>query len=164
MFREMRRIKQRLSQEECNKILREQPDGVLAVLGDEGYPYAVPVNYVYQKNRIIFHSAVSGHKVEAMKNCDKVSFCVVAKRAVVGAELTTYFQSVIAFGKVRRLTEADEIRDAATALGLKFLPDREKVAAEIEGAMSRLACYAIEIEHCTGKEAIELVRARNNPE
>ncbi len=55
MFREMRRNSQQLPQEEVLKILEEGSFGVLALLGDQGYPYGVPVSFVYQDEKIYFH-------------------------------------------------------------------------------------------------------------
>ncbi|MBP3901898.1 MAG: pyridoxamine 5'-phosphate oxidase family protein, partial [Blautia sp.] len=78
MFREMMRIKQQLSQEECIEILKKEPRGVLSVLGDDGYPYGMPINQYYceEDGKIYFHSGKKGHKVDAIKRCDKASFCV----------------------------------------------------------------------------------------
>ena len=98
MFREMRRKNQLLTKEEAEKILENGTSGTLALLGDEGYPYCVPISYVYNNNKIYFHSAKSGHKIDAVKNCDKASFCVIDKDEVKPQEYTTYFRSVIAFG------------------------------------------------------------------
>ena len=107
MFREMRRNKQQLSNEECGEILRKSTAGVLAVSGDDGYPYAVPLSYVYCDNKIYFHSAKSGHKIDGIKNNSKVSFCVIAKDEIIPEKFTTYFRSVIVFGKARILESMD---------------------------------------------------------
>ena len=112
MFREMRRNKQQLSCEECEEILRKSTAGVLAVSGDDGYPYAVPLSYVYCDNKIYFHSAKSGHKIDGIKNNSKVSFCVIAKDEIIPEKFTTYFRSVIVFGKARILESMDEILPA----------------------------------------------------
>ena len=56
MFRPMRRFKQQLTMERCEEILQKGSYGVLAVLGDEGYPYTVPLNYHYHNGKIFFHS------------------------------------------------------------------------------------------------------------
>lgn len=97
-FREMRRKRQMLSAKESEEILRRMTNGTLALHGDGGYPYAVPVSYVYSDGRIYFHTAMQGHKVDALMRDDKVSFCVVEQDDVKPAEFTTYFRSVIAFG------------------------------------------------------------------
>ena len=156
MFRSMRRFKQQLSNEECEEILNNCSSGVLAVIGDNGYPYAVPLSYVYLNNKIYFHCAKEGHKVDAININDKVSFCVVAKDEVVSEELTTYFKSVIIFGKAKKL-DGEELRNAAIQLGLKYYNNKDAVNKEVEKAFTRMACYEINIEHITGKQAKELM-------
>ena len=91
-FRPMRRIRQQLSHEDAEQILQHSTSGVLSVNGDEGYPYAVPVSYVYADGKIYFHSALQGHKVDAIRNNPKVSFCVIAQDDVKPMEFTTYFK------------------------------------------------------------------------
>lgn len=160
MFREMRRFRQQLSAAETEELLREGSYGVLGVLGDDGYPYTVPVNYVYAAGKVYFHCAREGHKLDALRRCDKVSFCVVTRDELVREELTTYFQSAIVFGRARVLEEEGEIFRAMELLGLKYDPDRARVDAEIERERKALCCVEITVEHMTGKEAIELTRAR----
>ena len=160
MFRPMRRIKQQLSDEEAKSVLEHGTSGVLALLGDEGYPYAVPLSYVFDGSRIIFHSAVSGHKIDAVKGCEKASFCVIEKDEIIPDEYTTYFRSVIAFGKIRILA-SDEARAAAVLLGAKYRPGfSEELSATVERNLDKMCIFALEIEHLTGKEAIELVKAK----
>jgi len=160
MFRSMRRAGQQLSAEETERVLTEGRTGVLAVLGDEGYPYAVPLNYVYRDGRIIFHCAKSGHKMDALRGCDKVSFCVIEADEVVPERLLTRFRSAIAFGRARVLEDPAEIRAAARLFGLKYNPDAEAIEKEIDREWPALACVEIAIEHMTGKEAQELSRER----
>jgi len=98
MFREMRRFRQALSQDDCAEVLRRNSSGVLAVSGDDGYPYAVPLSYVYAGSKLYFHCAPVGHKIDAIEKNSKVSFCVIDKDEVVPEKYTTYFRSVILFG------------------------------------------------------------------
>lgn len=121
-FRKMRRFRQQLDTEECEKILSESTSGTLALLGDGGYPYAIPLSHVYVNGKIYFHSAKSGHKVDAIKSCDKTSYCVVATDDVKPSEFTTYFRSVIAFGKIHIVESEEERLSAAMSLGEKFNP------------------------------------------
>ena len=160
MFRKMRRFKQQLSDAEALCILEAGRTGVLAVLGDGGYPYAVPVNYVYADGKLYLHGARTGHKIDAIRRCDKVSFCVVAQDTVVKEELTTYFRSAVAFGRARVLEAEEDICRAAALLGLKYSGDKALVQQEIARERKALGCIEIEIEHLTGKEAIELTRQR----
>ena len=160
MFRKMRRFKQQLPQEETEKILENGKTGILAVNGDDGFPYVVPVNYVYKNGRLYFHGATAGHKYDAMLRSNKVSFCVIDKDDVVAEKLTTHYRSVIVFGIVR-LVAGDELVQAAYDLGIKYYNNDETVRWEIARELSTLACFEISIEHMTGKEAIELTRMRN---
>ena len=157
MFRPMRRFKQQLSENECKEILNKSKSGVLAVIGDDGYPYAVPLSYVYLNNKIYFHSAKEGHKIDALAKNNKVSFCVVTKDDVVPEELTTYFKSVIIFGKAKKL-EGDELRNAAIQLGLKYYNNENAVKKEVDAALNRMLCFEISIEHISGKQAKELIK------
>ena len=138
MFREMRRKKQALPPEECAEILRRGTSGVLAVLGDGGYPYAVPLSYVYDGEKIFFHCAKSGHKLDAIRQNSKVSFCVIDQDQIVPEEYTTYFRSVIVFGTARILTQEDEMRGPIEKLAARYAPDdREGREEEIEREISQ---------------------------
>lgn len=161
MFREMRRVKCKLNRETAEQILREGDFGVLAMSGDNGYNYAVPLNYAVEGNKIYFHSALTGHKLDAMRNNDKVSFCVVGKHTVVADEFTTYFTSIIAFGRIKIVednSDPDKLR------GLELLADKysPNVAPKLrEKELSRISAVVVpvlEIEHLTGKAARELIR------
>jgi hypothetical protein len=107
MFREMRRNKQLLSMEDTISVMDRCTNGVIACLGDDDYPYAVPVSYVYFNEKIYFHSAKAGHKIDAVAKNPKVSFAVIDEDTIVSKEYTSYFRSVIAFGKAR-IAEGDE--------------------------------------------------------
>ena len=161
MFREMRRKRQQLTEAECVEILRKNTSGVLAVFGDDGYPYAVPLSYVYDDGTLYFHCAKSGHKLDAIKACDKVSFCVIDQDLVVPEEYTTYFRSVISFGRASIMTQEDEIRGAIEKLAIKYYPDdsKENRDSAIEKEYKAMRMVRIQIEHMSGKEAIELVNA-----
>lgn len=164
MFREMRRKNQVLSQEDCVAILNQGTSGVLAVLGDEGYPYAVPLSYVYRDGKLYFHSAVSGHKLDAIRANPKASFCVIGQDHIVPEEYTTYFRSVIAFGVVRVMEDAAEKRKVIEALALQYAPEDtpESRMAAIDRDWERLCLLEFSIEHLSGKEAIELARKRRS--
>lgn len=160
MFREMRRKRQLLSNEESIDILNNGTAGVLALSGDDGYPYAVPVSYVYDNFKIYFHGAKAGHKIDAVRKCSKASFCVIDQDKIIPEEYTTYFRSVIAFGKVRILEDEKEIRNAVEKLAIKYHPKDSE--AHRNQAIARewapLCMIEFSVEHMTGKEAIELVR------
>lgn len=160
MFREMRRGKQLLSMEDTIAVMERCTNGVLACLGDEDYPYAVPLSYVYFNSKIYFHSAKAGHKIDAIAKNPKVSFSIVDEDTIVSEKYTTYFRSVIAFGKAR-IVEGDERLEAFKALVEKYSGDQPEDAKnkEITGC-TQAYVIAIDVEHITGKEAIEYVKAK----
>ena len=160
MFRELRRKKQALSKEESDAILNSGTSGVLALAGDDDYPYAVPISYVYDGKKIYFHCAQSGYKLDAIRRNPKASFCVIGQDHIVPERYTTYFRSVIVFGTVRILENEEEKRAAIEKLALKYAPDdsaenREKA---IEREWKPLCMLEMTPEHISGKEAIELTK------
>lgn len=161
MFRELRRKRQQITEAECIEILRENTSGVLAVFGDDGYPYAVPLSYVYDNGTLFFHCAKSGHKLDAIKACDKASFCMIDQDLVIPKEYTTYFRSVILFGRASIMTQEDEIRGVIEKLAIKYYPDdsRENRDSAIEKEYKAMCMVRFQIEYMSGKEAIELVNA-----
>lgn len=161
-FREMRRKRQQLSDEESYAILQKATSGTLALLGDGDYPYAVPISYVFSEGKLYFHSALSGHKVDAIRSCDRASFCVVAQDDVKPAMYTTFFRSVIAFGRIHIVDDEAEKLAAARLLGNRYNPHQdEALQKELENGLTRMLVIRLDIEHLTGKESIELVGQRN---
>ena len=162
LFREMRRKKQALPWEESVAILEKGTAGVLALSGDEGYPYAVPMSYVYDGKKIYFHCAKSGHKLDAIQRNAKASLCVVARDDVVPEQYTTYYQSVIVFGTLRVLEGESEKRAAIEKLAVKYAPEHAVAArnATIEREWEPLCMLEMTVEHITGKEAKELALAK----
>ena len=164
----MRRKRQELPKEECEKILRNATAGVLSVLGDGGYPYGVPMSFVYAEGKLYFHSAVEGHKLDAIAKNDKCSFTIINQDEIHPDEYTTYFRSVIAFGRIRRLGSREDILHGLQLLGGKYNPgDHVGLQHEIDKSVAmpggiphtRVTVLRMEIDHISGKEAIELVRA-----
>ena len=158
-FRAMRRKRQQLSEKENISILQKATAGTLALLGDNGYPYAVPISYVYADDgKLYFHSTLSGHKIDAIRNCDKASFCVIDKDDVQPEKYTTYFRSVIAFGRIHIIEDAQEKLETARLLGDRYNPNQEEaLQKEMEKGLSRMVMIRFDIEHLTGKQAIEMV-------
>ena len=159
MFRGMRRKSQLLTFEECENILNKKTSGVLALSGDNGYPYAVPLSYVYSNGSIYFHSATDGHKIDAIKSCNKASFCVIDEDTIVPGEYTTYFSSVIAFGEIRILEDKNEKMEAIKKLAAKYSPleSEEKTLGTINSGWERFCMLRLSIEHLSGKHAKELI-------
>lgn len=162
MFQTMRRKRQELSREDTAAILERRASGVLALAEEGGFPYAVPLSYVYTGDKLYFHCAKSGHKLELIRQNLKASFCVVDQDQIVPEEYTTYFRSAIVFGELRVMEDGPEKRAAIEALAAKYDPEgpadgRQK---EIDREWGALCVLEMKISHMTGKEAIELVRAR----
>jgi uncharacterized protein len=161
MFRPMRRKKQLLPEAETVAMLESCTSGVLALQGDDDYPYAVPLSFVHDDGKLYFHAAVKGHKMDAIERSAKASFCVIAADDIVPEKFTTYFRSAVAFGKVRVVTDEDEKRHGLVRLAEKYSPDYlDAVGAEIDGDWRRVSVIALDIEHVTGKAAMELVKDR----
>ncbi|MBQ8913502.1 MAG: pyridoxamine 5'-phosphate oxidase family protein [Lachnospiraceae bacterium] len=153
MFRKMRRFKQQISEEECKRILTEEPRGVLSMMGDDGYPYGIPLSHYYSEedNRIYFHGAKEGHKIDAFKSCDKVSFCVCDKGYRKDGEWALNIKSVIVFGRIKLIGDENKARDICTRLCRKFTDDEEYLKKELTNALPRVQCFELIIEHMTGK-------------
>ena len=172
MFRKMRRFKQQISFEECQDILRRATSGVLGLYGDDGYPYTVPISFVYEAGgaglgTIGFHCAKVGHKIDAIRRDDKVCFTVIDRDEVMPRERTTKFVSVIAFGRARILEDEEELRRAANAVGAKYSKGFEDLyMQETEDTIreGRLCCVEITIDHMTGKIGRELLLERQREE
>ena len=161
MFRELRRKKQLLSEQETLRVLEEGKTGIVGVLGDDGYPYTVPINYVSLENKIYFHSAKKGHKVDAIAKEPKVSMTVVEKDDVVSREFTTYFRSIQLFGKAYVVEDEAERYVAFRALCEKFSgADLDRYEEIMSKEAAAAAIVRIDIEHITGKESMELVNQR----
>ena len=158
----MRRKKQALPREESEAILERGSAGVLAVEGDGGYPYAVPLSYVYREGKLVFHCAKSGHKLDGIRRNNRVSFCVIDRDTVIPEEYTTYFRSVIVFGKARILEDEEEKWTAIDWLARKYAPEdsAENRSRAIEREYRGLCMVEVTAEHITGKEAVELTRKR----
>lgn len=151
MFRKMRRIGQEIPKEECEEILTNEPRGVLALLGDDDYPYAIPMSHVYVDGKIYFHGAQEGHKNDAVKRHQKVSYCVMDKGVKAEDSWWYTFKSVIVFGRIKTLTDRDEKIEKLTHLGDKFFPTHEETVDEINRLLDRTEVFEITIEHMSGK-------------
>ena len=152
MFREMRRFKQSLPQSECEEILLQEKRGVLSLIGDDGYPYGVPIDFLYEasERKIYFHSARLGHKVDAMNRCEKVCFTVFEK-GEQREDWSYYVRSVIAFGRVKEVVDEDRKFAKCKAFAMKYYPSEAEVDEEMRRDFARVAIFEIEVEHLSGK-------------
>jgi len=152
MSYDIRRQDRALPETEAYRILDEGGDGVLATWGEDGYPYAVPMNHVLADGALYLHCALAGHRLDNLAHCDKVSYCVVSAREVVPAELSTDYRSAIVFGRAVRVEAPEEKRKALLALLHRFAPGHlESGLKALEGSFDRVAVLRVDIHRITGK-------------
>ena len=153
MFRPLRRIKQQLSQETCISVLRNEVRGVLSVLGDNNYPYGVPINFYYSQdeNKIYFHGSREGHKIDAIKKHDKVSFCVYDKGTQIEGKLGLDYKSVIVFGRIKILEDREKTINICRELAKQFDFDKSYVDNEIKKFANFVTVLELTPEHICGK-------------
>ncbi len=152
MFRALRRKERQGTKEDGERILKTAQYGVLAVAGDAGYPYAVPLNFVYLDGKIYFHCAKTGHKIDAIRRTDKVSFCAVANETIVPAEYTTHYESVIAFGRAKFVEDNAEREHIARLLAERYACGTpERTEEEVNQFSKALCVVEIAVEHLSAK-------------
>ena len=163
MFREMRRKKQQIPDNEAIAILENSKVGILAVNGDNGYPYTVPLNYMFYNGKIYFHGASEGHKFDSIKNNSKVSFCVISQDKIIPEKYTTAYESVVVFGNAKIMDDKEEIKKVIYDFAKKFHPTdtEENRMFYINSDIKTMAMVEITPEHITGKGGLELYKKRN---
>ncbi|MCI9286336.1 MAG: 5-nitroimidazole antibiotic resistance protein [Muribaculaceae bacterium] len=160
MEQKMRRFKQQLAIDYAVKILDNCTNGILSLVDTDGAPYGVPISYVYDgHNHLYLHCAASGRKIGCIKADSRCSFCIVSQDSIVPEEFTTYFRSVIVTGKIKILTDSEEIRHGLILLSDKYCPGIDPTK-EIDTFINTVKVLRIDIDSITGKESIELVRQR----
>ena len=159
VFRPMRRFKQQIEQKACDQILSHVKRGLLSLTGDGGYPYGVPVNFYYDKEsrRIFIHSAREGHKIDAIRICDKVCFTVWQEDYQDQKDVWSWhLKSVIAMGRASLMKDDDpEKLEMTRRFGRKYYPDKDEVELEISKDFHRMNLIEIRVEHMTGKSVHE---------
>lgn len=153
MFRELLRKSKEITRDECVDILTEETRGVLSVIGDGGYPYGMPMNHFYNADDgcIYFHCGRSGHRVDSLKQCDKVSFCVYEKGTRADGDWAYNVRSVIVFGKVELIDNMKDIVDISARLSRKFTKDEEYISNEIKLYAEKTLILKLIPEHICGK-------------
>ena len=153
MFREITRKKQCLSKDRVVEILKTEKRGVLSVIGDDGYPYGVPINFWYDEDngKIYFHSGRAGHKVDAMARNEKVSFCVYDRGYQKDGEWALNISSVVVFGRMSIVEDFENAMNICRKLSLKYTPDTTYIEDEIQKFGKSTLCYELSPEHITGK-------------
>lgn len=153
MFREMARKKQQLTQAECIELLKSQPRGVLSVLGDDDYPYGLPIDHWYNEEDgcIYFHSGKTGHKVDAMRRHDKASFCVYDQGFRKDGDWALNIKSVIVFGRIKIVEDHEKAIALTRQLSFKYTQDAAYIENEIQKYGHEVLCFTLIPEHISGK-------------
>ena len=157
MFRPMRRFKQQLSDSDCIQVLKNEMRGVLAVIGDDDYPYTIPLSFYYLQddNKIYFHGSREGHKIDAIKKCDKASFCVFSNGVKVSDRIGLDVKSVIVFGRIKILEDREKTIDVCKKLSEKFNFGKEYIEDELKKFANVVTVLELTPEHITGKHVNE---------
>lgn len=157
MFRPIRRSKRAIGDEAAKALLNESKRGVLAVNGDDGYPYAIPINYLYDETagRIYFHGAKDGHKVDSLKKCNKVCFTVFGNETIKDLEWAPYWQSTVVFGRCRLLETNEKTIEILRRIARRYYPDEATIDEAISSDIRAVQMYEITIEHMSGKQIRE---------
>lgn len=156
-FRPMRRFKQLLNSDECIRILQQEKRGVLSLMGENGYPYGLPMNHWYnpEDGKLYFHGAGTGHKIDALAQCNKVSYCVYDAGEPAEGDWSLYVNSVVIFGHIRLVTDMAQARTICTGICRKFTDDEEYIRQELVNALPKVQCLELTIDHMTGKRVHE---------
>ena len=154
MFREMRSKANMLTNEEVENILKTSPNGTLALYGENGYPYSVPVNFVYSDGKIYFHGAAEGYKLDCMKKDPHVSFSVIGKDDIAKENFTTLFSSVIAFGTIRVIDTMEAKIPVLEAMVGKYSAEFMESGKELIRKGCGSVAYELTIDHMTGKKGM----------
>lgn len=157
MFRELARIKQKLTEEECAEILKNETRGVLSVMGDEAYPYGMPMNHYYNEEdgAVYFHTGRHGHRTDSIKNNNKVSFCVFDKGFADEGKWALNVKSVIVFGRIEIIDDITRVIDISKKLSYKFTRDEVYIDKEIEKYANNTILLRLVPEHICGKRVTE---------
>jgi len=157
MFRELARKNKEISEAECVKLLKEETRGVLSVLGDDDYPYGMPMNHFYNEEDgcIYFHCGKNGHRLDAIQKHDKVSFCVYDKGIATDGDWALHVNSVIVFGKLEVIDDLETITDISAKLSHKFTQDEMYIQKEIELYAKETLLLKLKPEHMCGKRVKE---------
>ena len=157
MFRNVRKKINEISVMEAKELLKTSRRGVLALNGDDGYPYAIPVNYLYveDSNQIIFHGSKVGHKVDSLKRSDKICFTVYGNETIKDLNWAPYLESAVVFGRCHMVDDLEETKRLCKQFAMKYYPTEAMVDEEVEISARAVGMYVIDIEHISGKRVQE---------
>ncbi|MBR5094334.1 MAG: pyridoxamine 5'-phosphate oxidase family protein [Oscillospiraceae bacterium] len=156
-FRPLARSRQELSKEESIAVLHREKRGVLSVLGDEGYPYGLPIDHWYDpvSGRLYFHSGPTGHKIDAIRRDDRASYCVIERAELSDDGWSFFFNSVVVFGRIEIVKDHDRALEISRQISYRFTEDREQIEREVSKSGARVLCFALIPEHISGKRVHE---------
>ncbi len=157
MFRSIRQKRNEISTDEAKELLRSSRRGILAVNGDDGYPYAIPINYLYDEDahKIVFHGAKAGYKVDCLKVCDKVCFTVYGNERIQEESWAPFLQSTVVFGRCHLVENQEATMMLIKKFAMKYYPDEKLVDEAVASSGRAVQMFEIEIEHMSGKEVQE---------
>ncbi len=157
MFRKLRRIKNEISAEDAKALLRNNKRAAFSVNGDDGYPYTIPINFYYDEddNKIYFHSAKAGHKIDSVKANDKICFTTWNDGYLDDGDWAFRVSSCVVFGRAKLIDDRKITEEKVRKLARKYYPSAEAVEEEIKKDINRVQLVAIEIEHISGKKVHE---------
>lgn len=155
MFRQMRRIKQQLSEDEALKVLKNAKRGVLSVIGDGGWPYGIYINPHYENGKIYFHGGKAGHKIDALRKDPRASFTVIDEGVKDDGGWAYTFRSVVVFGCVEFVDDQEKALEICRRLTRRFTTDEKYIEGEIKNFGAYVQVFALVPEHITGKRVHE---------
>jgi nitroimidazol reductase NimA-like FMN-containing flavoprotein (pyridoxamine 5'-phosphate oxidase superfamily) len=157
MFRELTRIKQKLTTAKCEQILTTQTRGVLSVNGENGFPYAMPMNHFYNSDDgyVYFHTGKNGYRNDCIKNNDKACFCVYTNGERIENSWAYRVESVIVFGEIEIVEDLQTIIDISKKLCYKFTTDENYIQTEITNHAKNTILLRLKPKHVCGKTVKE---------
>lgn len=157
MFRPVRKKVNEISVTLAKDLIKKSRRGILAVNGDNGYPYAIPINYLYEEEsqKIFFHGSKAGHKVDSVKKSDKVCFTVYGNEQIKEETWAPYVQSALVFGRCKLIEDEDRAMKVLKDFAMKYYPSESMVEEEMKKAAKAVQMFEITIEHISGKEVQE---------
>ena len=157
MFRQVRKKANEITVSSAKALIKKSRRGILAVNGDNGYPYAIPINYLFEEEsqKIFFHGSKVGHKVDAIKKSDKVCFTVYGNEQIKEETWAPYLQSALVFGRCKLIEDEDRAMKVLKDFAMKYYPSARMVEEEMKKAAKATQMFEITIEHISGKEVQE---------
>ncbi len=153
----MRRFGQQTTQEEAFELVKDSKIGVLSLMGDDGYPYGIYMDYFYdsKNNKLYFHGANEGHKIDSIRRLDKCSFTILSKPTKLDSEWFNRYTSVVIFGRIKEVLDNNIKINILKNLGNKYYPSKSEVDKMVGRPLDNVSILELSIEHITGKRILE---------